>query len=224
MRPPRSLWVPFPLGRPLGPPGAREFQTDVLRSLLGLFEMQQPEDGSIIVDYPREAPESGEGEVWACPVSLPQPEQTSEKGVLQTSLDREVELLLPWYEEARRGKLAVGVSGLGVKDVTLLTKLLVQYAFSEKVEVPAGAAWPMPALVKYVADDLKSIYSEATAFQKADDERRVNTNPYALQHWLFGETVLGETLYRVAQRFRESNDKATRELELFLIPTGLERR
>ena len=196
----------------------------MLRSLLGLFEREQPDDGWSIVDYPWEAPESGQREVWACPVSLPKPAPTSEEEVLQASLDREVDLLLPWYEEMRRGRTAVGVSGLGAEGVRLMTRLLVRYAFGEQtIAVPTGAVWPMPELVKYVADDLKSIYSEATAFRKADGKGRVNTNPYALQQWLFGETVLGETLYRVAKRFRESNDKATRELELFLIPTGLER-
>lgn len=236
MRPPRSLWVPFPLGRPLGPPATtpagRAFQLDVLRSLLGLFEtVNDRMMGPTIVDYPHDAPEgvpeSEEGEVWACPVSLPRPAPASEREALQASLDGEVALLLPWYEEARRerGRTSVGVSGLGVGmgDVGSMTEVLARYAFGEEVVAPAGTVRSMPELVKYVADDLKAIYSEATVFRNVEGAA-VNTDPRSLQRWLFGETVLGETLYRVAERMRESDDKATRGLVLFLIPTALERR
>ena len=38
MHPPRALWVPFDLGRPLGPPDEPEFQRDVLRALLATLE------------------------------------------------------------------------------------------------------------------------------------------------------------------------------------------
>ena len=34
IRPPRALWVPFELGRPLGAPNDPAFQTRVLRALL----------------------------------------------------------------------------------------------------------------------------------------------------------------------------------------------
>ena len=35
IRPPRALWVPFELGRPLGVPNDAAFQTRVLRALIG---------------------------------------------------------------------------------------------------------------------------------------------------------------------------------------------
>ncbi|UCG38011.1 MAG: hypothetical protein JSV00_07355 [bacterium] len=38
IRPPRALWVPFELGRPLGPPGEPEIQARVLRAALQLLE------------------------------------------------------------------------------------------------------------------------------------------------------------------------------------------
>ena len=38
MRPPRSLWVPFELGRPFGPPGDSEMQLRVLRAALALLD------------------------------------------------------------------------------------------------------------------------------------------------------------------------------------------
>ena len=38
MQPPRFLWVPFPLGRPLGAPGDAAFQHRVIRAALSLLE------------------------------------------------------------------------------------------------------------------------------------------------------------------------------------------
>lgn len=38
IRPPRALWVPFELGRPLGQPNDSEFQMRVLRACLGLLD------------------------------------------------------------------------------------------------------------------------------------------------------------------------------------------
>ncbi len=37
-RPPRALWVPFELGRPLGVPNDKPFQTRVLTAALGLLD------------------------------------------------------------------------------------------------------------------------------------------------------------------------------------------
>ena len=37
IRPPRALWVPFELGRPLGPPNDEAFQHRVLKAALDLL-------------------------------------------------------------------------------------------------------------------------------------------------------------------------------------------
>jgi len=44
-RPPRGLWTPFQLGRPLGEPGDPEFQRRVLMRALGLLERR---DGPVV--------------------------------------------------------------------------------------------------------------------------------------------------------------------------------
>ena len=75
MTPPRALWVPFELGRPLGVPGDRAFQTRVLKAALALFEA---DSGPVLLDYaeevPRRADSDGVIEGWVCPVRLPPPE------------------------------------------------------------------------------------------------------------------------------------------------------
>ena len=53
IRPPRALWVPFMLGRPLGAPNDPEFQTRVLRAALKLLDAPS---GPVLEDYPEDAP------------------------------------------------------------------------------------------------------------------------------------------------------------------------
>lgn len=48
IRPPRALWVPFPLGRPMGEPGDTAGQIRVLTAALRLFEADQ---GPVLVDW-----------------------------------------------------------------------------------------------------------------------------------------------------------------------------
>ena len=42
VKPPRTLFVPFPLGYPLGKPSHPELQTLILRSALALLESTEP--------------------------------------------------------------------------------------------------------------------------------------------------------------------------------------
>jgi hypothetical protein len=68
INPPRALWVPFDLGRPLGAPDEAEFQNKVLLSALGLLEAS---DRPIIMDFPEDAPVSESGfSPAACPVNF----------------------------------------------------------------------------------------------------------------------------------------------------------
>ena len=53
MKPPRALWVPFELGRPLGVPNAPDFQQ---RVLLAALELIEADEGPILKDYTEEAP------------------------------------------------------------------------------------------------------------------------------------------------------------------------
>ena len=56
VNPPRALWVPFALGRPLGVPGDADFQLDVIRAALGLLDTATE---PTIEDYPVDAPTVG---------------------------------------------------------------------------------------------------------------------------------------------------------------------
>ena len=66
--PPRALWVPFALGRPLGKAGDTDFQKNVVRAALGMLETATE---PTIEDYPVEAPAEAQTNDWVCPVSFP---------------------------------------------------------------------------------------------------------------------------------------------------------
>ena len=76
--------MPFELGRPLGAPNDKEFQTKVLLSLLNLLERT---DGPYIIDdFPEEAPESDvDAGVLSCPVSFEDDTMVDDPDPLKTN-------------------------------------------------------------------------------------------------------------------------------------------
>ena len=205
IRPPRTLWVPFELGRPLGAPNDAEFQTDVLRATLALLER---ESGPVLEDYPHDAPAGG-GEPWACPVALP----GGEAGDQEARLLREVELLQPWYEEAlrSRGRTAFGLSG--VEGVDTIASFLAGFVSGEPGTAPEGASEEVPLLLRYMADDIKAFYLEAATAQPGR-----NATSEALNDWLYKETTLGELLYDLRDKLAASEEPRDKGTAGGLIP------
>jgi hypothetical protein len=66
-RPPRALWVPFELGRPIGPPSDAGFQRRVILAALGL--LNAPKAASLIVDFPDDDPRETPDHSWRPPIS-----------------------------------------------------------------------------------------------------------------------------------------------------------
>lgn len=214
IRPPRALWVPFELGRPLGAPDAPDFQREVLRAALALLERPA---GPVIEDYPHEAPlASATADGWACPVALPAPElgEGDAERVVQRLLD-EVARLRPWHDEASRarGRTTIGVSGLGADGMAAAAAVLARYAAGERPTAPRGAAHDFPPLLRFLADDLKAYYFEAAGAQPG---RAAGADE--LGRWLFGETQLGDVLFRLRAEVRASDDAAERRLQGALVP------
>jgi hypothetical protein len=64
IKPPRALWVPFELGRPLGAPDDAAFQKQVLLAALTLLEASA---GPILEDFPQNVPPLKAADpLWAC--------------------------------------------------------------------------------------------------------------------------------------------------------------
>jgi hypothetical protein len=113
IRPPRALWVPFMLGRPLGAPGDPLFQRTVLLATLRLLEAPS---GPLLEDFNPEAP-AGDDQAQsgaACPVHFDRPPPTgTDPHSLPRRLKQEIAQLRPWHEiaVARRSSSTSGISG-----------------------------------------------------------------------------------------------------------------
>ncbi len=216
-RPPRALWVPFPLGRPLGAADDPEFQRDVLRSALSLLETATE---PTIEDYPHDAPDSGGDGVWACSVVLPEPEVSD----LEAAIRSEVDLLTPWYAEARRrrGRTTVGISGATPEEIDQVTSFVIAVAQGSGFkEVPVSAQGPnwshaMPMLVRFVVEDLRAFYQEAVTSGP-------ETNPpsqHDMHSWIFNKTALGRAIIQIGHQIAAANEPRLMMMRGLIVPEG----
>ncbi|MYD55002.1 MAG: hypothetical protein F4W96_11960 [Chloroflexi bacterium] len=218
MKPPRSLFVPFPLGRPLGSPDQPDFQRDVLHTALQLLETAT---GTALADYPHDAPTNGD-DPWACAVALAPPEPANESEALRDQLVEEIRQLAPWHAESRkrRGRSTVGISGASLDQIEDLANLLADFATGEE---PADGEidWnhPMPMRLKFASDDLRAFYHEsATAQPGASYPTDADLND-----WLFNQTLLGTILRQIVSLMRESDDRRVSGMVIGMIPAGFAR-
>ena len=198
IQPPRALWVPFILGRPLGVPGDSAFQRRVLLAVLQLLEA---ESGPILVDYAEDAPAADESDEagsggFVCPVSFSR--LVAEDG-LAGELQREVAQLAPWHELAKekekgksgptghRGRTTATLSGLAPE---AMAKFITDF-----ISNPATPSYrdnvPLPLALRLVTQDLKAYYLEAVAVQpgaRAALEAR---------EWFWRGTTAGQAFLRL---------------------------
>ena len=215
VRPPRALWVPFALGRPLGSASNADFQTGVLRAAFNLLETAfEP----TIEDYGIEAPDEAEAAQWVCPVSF---NVTPDNSLTGRLLD-EVAQLAPWSAETRatRGRSLFGVTGAAPDQVTDLARALAEIAEHGNLSNPPAAdidwQFKMPLLVRHMADDLRTFYHEALAAQPGN----ATPNHEALTEWLFASTALGEVLQAIAGHLTDAGDPMSLLVRGLLIPEG----
>lgn len=186
MRPPRSLWVSFPLGRPLGKPNDAAFQHRVIAA--GLDLLTRP-NGPVLEDYPEDAPAVAADAAPACPVSFARP--VDDTDTWPGRLANEFALLQPWYELGRRrrhGRTLVGASDHAVADnLQRLGELL------DARQLPvAELKW-----FKLAMEDAKAYYIEALTAQPREHAQQL------VQHRLWHETQLGAGLALFYEWFRK---------------------
>jgi hypothetical protein len=201
VKPSRALWVPFPFGRPLGPPNQPNVQLDVLRRTLALVD--EP-SGPIIVDYPDDLDEEQEDDTaWSCPVTFPASVPETESDALTTQLQQEAQLLQPWFYEGlrQRGRTTVGTSGKTADSIGEMLGILARFATDGDMTVPDGYAHPMPQLLRYITDDVRDFYNEAAISKPG----AAFPAPLDLLEWFFLTTVAGDIFYQVRNRLRASD-------------------
>jgi hypothetical protein len=185
-KPPRGLWVPFPLGRPIGEPEDATFQLRVLMAALDLLERR---DGPLLlVDFPDDAPSMSDNAEWSPQVLLPpRPGFLPDgEGGWSRALAAELAAVRPHWEAARHrfGRTTVGNSRLGLEQ---WPPFAARFLAGEVPQSPVAGISPS-VLVRYVADDLKALYAEAVqAMGPQPSMAQVN-------RWFWRETLAADFL------------------------------
>ena len=211
IKPPRALWVPFDLGRPLGVANNAEFQTRVLLSALKLLE--EP-SGPVLRDFPGDAPDNRSSEViWACPVNLARKKiDLSDAGALRAEFKKETVELRSWYDLAlkKNRRTTVGVSGLEVSQIVEFIG-----AFIDSVPANPRDDISLAYLLNFAVDDLKAYYYEAAAAQPGSVEPKAED----LDNWFWGQTFASKVLLAVKDRCLQKEDKTMQLLgKILLVP------
>ncbi len=201
IRPPRTLWVPFELGRPLGEPGDAEFQHRVLSQALGLLEHARKP--GLIMDFTRQAPGFADDPTWQPPVLPTAPDGSGDRASLRDALQAELAAITPVYRQAvaGRGRTAVGNSGLSPETITGFLCAMASDATPEN---------PMPGhhlaiALRLAADDLKAQYLEAASTGGRPSSRQ-------LQRWFWDTTTAAQMLIRLRAEAMASEDKLLRAM------------
>jgi len=214
IRPPRALWVPFELGRPLGAPGNPAFQR---RVLLAALELLDAPEGPLLVDFPEEVPEDAAGgdkvlEGWSCPVSFaPESREETHMERLQSAFKREIAELCPWYDLNLERQDRTAVVEFGPESAR---ELLESFAAGETMVIPKTNLSLATAL-RLAAQDLKSFYFEAAIARPGS----ASPTSGEFNRWFWQETAGGRILKAVKERCLKEEDESLRKTgALLLIP------
>jgi hypothetical protein len=183
IKPPRSLFVPFELGRPLGSPNDHVLQRKVLEQALGLLES---DDGtSIISDFDPSNDGTQPDENWSAPTTADfDLDFTNISDVIQRLKD-EIDTLAPNYASAKetRGRSSVGVAKMTIDEIAdhVVSFLDGPHDLSPREDLSAAM------VLRFGADDLKAFYAEAGSHNGSPSS-------WQLGNWFWRETVAGQIL------------------------------
>jgi hypothetical protein len=210
VRPPRALWVPFELGRPLGAPNDPNFQTRVIAAGLGLLEAAS---GPVMLeDFPEDDPTAVDVPGWQPPFDLTAGMPDLGDGVaLDHALRQEILAIAPAHEQfvAANGRTTVGLSGLTIDECA------AHLAASLSGPPPAThdpTVSPVQAL-RWAVDDLKAYYLEAMSADGAMPSSR------QMQAWFWDCTLAARAIITLRRQLLASEDKRSQAIgRMNLVP------
>jgi hypothetical protein len=210
VRPPRGLWTPFQLGRPLGEPEDPNFQRRVLMQALALLERK---DGpAILEDFPEDPPGWLDRPGWKPPIptSAPSPAHETPTAWAET-FAAELASIRPHWEkaQARYGRTTVGLSGQTPEAWPGFIAAFLDGEF------PVAPPHETSALsLRFLCDDIKALYSEAAQSAGAAPASR------QIDDWFWKSTIAGQLLIALRSVAVASNNNALKTVgSRFFVPT-----
>jgi hypothetical protein len=210
IRPPRALWVPFELGRPLGAPKDQAFQTRVIAAALGLLESAS---GPVVLkDFPEDDPTAADVPDWQPQFDLAAGMLDLDDGAeLDRALRQEVLAVAPFRERfiAPNGRTTIGLSGLTIDECAARLAASVSGA-PPATDDPAVS--PVQAL-RWAIDDLKAYYFEAMSADGAVPSSR------QMQAWFWDHTLAARLIIALRRQLLASDDKRSQAVgRMNLVP------
>jgi hypothetical protein len=209
-KPPRALWVPFELGRPLGPPSDPGLQKRVLLAALHvLVEGGRP---ARIVDFTDDDPRARPDPEWRPPF-MPAAVANGLAESLTSRLEAEVLLLRGAHQRwiAQYGRSTVGLSGLTIADSA---RYVADWLRGNAPASPRDG-FSAPLILRFAVDDLKAYGLEAAAAGPAKPSSR------QLGDWLWNETATGAALYALRDLLLTQDDERLRLIVAnFMVPAA----
>lgn len=202
VKPPRALWLDFPMGRPMGKPNDPEFQLKVIRAAFELFDRPS---GPVLEDFPEVIPVKDGRMGYALPPEFVySTDDIGDVDVLLAEVQAEVEGLRPAYDAAvaARGRTTVGASEL---EVPGLAPHIAAFVKGDKPKSPRKGLSPIPAL-KLVIEDLQAYYTEARTHRDGIDDFEL------LGKWFWEESKAGLLLLWLEAVALESEDRVLRQV------------
>lgn len=198
---PRTLYTDFPLGRALGKPNDKAFQSEVL---LAAFELLKEAEGPVIKDFPASV-SVADGEPLQC--ALP-PRFNAD---LHPAVD-EAQALKSAYDRAfqNSNKTSLGMR-IGASQVPDALAKFVKIADGEHWEDVGFSAESMYGTVH----DIRSYYEEL-----ACELAQGPIAPWATEEWFYDQTEAGDVILRARRAMRDSEVAAS--VWFGLAPAGRE--
>ena len=206
-QPPRGLFVPFQLGRPLGEPEDAGFQRRVLLAALRLLDRS---DGPVILeDFPDDPPGWRDTPEWVAP-PVPDVGMPTTAAEWRDAFAAELAALRPVWAQARTrfGRSTVGLSFAPPADWPTIAAAFLGG------ELPRVAGHETAALaLRFMCDDIKAFYGEAgQAIGPAPASRQLDA-------WFWRRTLAGRLLVALRAMALASDNNAVKTVGgRFFVP------
>ena len=202
IKPPRAIWLDFPMGRPFGKPSDPAYQTKVIRAAFKLFERSS---GPVLEAFSDTIPVKNGRMGYAVPPEFVMTmNDIGDVDALVAEVQEEIIGLQLAYAKAvaARGRTTVGASELAIEDYA---PYIGEFVKGDKPKSSRKGVPPIP-LLKLVVEDLNAYYTETRTHRDGIDDFEL------LGKWFWEESKAGQLIMWLEAMSLGSDDKVLRQI------------